>query len=224
MQWRNLDHPSQDDDSNKYHQFRDGHEPMLLRVWCMLKNTLHCFCRCKPPPHLHCVWKKMAFPLNFNANLHTAGSIWNNPKLCIDKSPLELMGWQGNPCSWQPICCEHANLSLILKSDPACKESFFLGAIITNQAFAAFWFRPWSLSLLLNDFKMFRPRCFLPTDMGKRFEGYVYQQGVDYRFRTKSNGLPQKYAESSWNKTQTAGDVTMGKAPWSICLVGSNKQ
>lgn len=49
--------------------------------------------------------------------------------------------------------------------------------------------------------------------MGKRFEGYVYQQGVDYRFRTKSNGLPQKYAESSWNKTQTAGDVTMGKAP-----------
>lgn len=33
------------------------------------------------------------------------------------------------------------------------------------------------------------------------------------RFRTETNGLPLKYAESSLNKTQTAGDVRMGKAP-----------
>lgn len=43
--------------------------------------------------HLQWVWKRMAFIFNFNANLHTAASIWTNPKLCIGKSPFLWKPW-----------------------------------------------------------------------------------------------------------------------------------
>lgn len=46
--------------------------------------------------HLQWVWKKMAFILNFVANLHTAASIWPNPKLCIGKLPFLWKSWVDN--------------------------------------------------------------------------------------------------------------------------------